>query len=159
VAARRYRRTAVDQAGNTSVVVSDLAPQEVIVHLWDGVPVPTSQALEQSLGAHRLATAIILHASIQSVRVQTRLQGSAVWVDQTIVPQPPPSLEVLWDNSAFIGGRTYDVRLVARDANGVEVSSNTLSIHSNLFEFTAVESTVNCGNSNGSGSGPPGRGN
>lgn len=137
VVQRRYRLTGVDQAGNVSVAVSDLAPQEVILHAFDGVPVPTTRVLEQSLGVHTLAVTHVVHTALQSLRVQTRVAGTQAWIDHAPVP---PAAQVVWNNSGLVGGRTYEVRVVARDANGVDYASNTASIHSDLFEFTSVES-------------------
>ena len=77
VVSRRFRLTAIDQGGNQATVVGDFAPEEIIVHAWDGVPLPTNRTLEQVLGSHRLSVVQTVRAPLQNLRIQTRLAGSA----------------------------------------------------------------------------------
>jgi subtilase family serine protease/flagellar hook assembly protein FlgD/fibronectin type 3 domain-containing protein len=140
VLGKRYRLTATDQAGNVRTIVADLAPQELILHAWDGVPAPTIRTLEQALGPHVLSAVHTIRA-VQRVTLEYRLSGSSVWVNGAELLSPAGQFELPWSNAALAGGRTYEVRLLGRDVDGGEYASNALSIHSDLFEFTNVETS------------------
>ena len=130
---RRYRLTAIDQAGNRSVSVSELAPQELILHAYDGDLVPTAIAVEQRLGPHTLALAYTGRTPAQWLTVQYRLQGTATWVSGPATPPPAPGAGLPWDNSTLASGRVYEVRVVSTDANGAQLTSNAILIRSNVF--------------------------
>ncbi len=129
---RRYRLTAIDQAGNRSVTVSNLAAQELILHAYDGEPVPTAIAIEQRLGVHALSLAYTGRTPAQWFTVQHRLQGTSEWASSAPVA-PAAGADLPWDNSTLAPGRVYEVRVVSTDANGAQLTSNAILIRSNVF--------------------------
>ncbi|MFZ5863148.1 MAG: CARDB domain-containing protein [Nitrospirota bacterium] len=136
---RKYRLTAVDQAGNRSVTLADLAPEEVILYAWDSLAVSTERILEQTPGSHLLSIEQTVRAPLSSLVVQYRLLGTTLWVDGAAVSLPGPRVNLPWNNSGLVPGRTYQVRVVGTDLDGRQLVSNMMAIHSNLFVMTGID--------------------
>jgi subtilase family serine protease/Tol biopolymer transport system component len=142
VVGRRFRLTVTDQAGNTTVVVSEFAPQEVILHAWDTEPVPTSRSIEQRLGPHLVTLTHTARDPQTLLVLQYRREGTGTWIDGPAIAHAPPEAVIPWDNAQLASGAAYEVRVVARGGSGPEIASNVATIHSNLFELTRVETNA-----------------
>jgi flagellar hook assembly protein FlgD/fibronectin type 3 domain-containing protein len=139
VVGKKFRLTAEDEAGNLRTLVTEFAPQEVILHAWDQLPVPTTLVIEQQPGPHALSIVQTVRTPLQALTVQYRLKGSVLWNDGPALSLPSASVELSWDTGSLAAGRTYDVRVVGRDFDGNEFVSNAIVIHSEVFVMTSLD--------------------
>lgn len=139
VVGRRFRLHATDHAGNTTVVVSSFAPEELILFAWDATPAPTQHAIPHTPGLHQISMMHSIRAPIASLTLQYRLAGAAEWNAGLSVASAPLLFDLAWDNSLLAGGKLYDVRLIARDINDGVLVSNSVQILPDLFVMTAFD--------------------
>jgi hypothetical protein len=135
----RIRLTATDRAGNRTTRVSDFAPEEIIAFAWDAAPIPVNSAIEQKPGRHTISVQHTLRRPVDALALQYRLENGVGWSDGPSVPAAANGLDLSWDTSMLVPGRTYEVRVVGIDGVAVVHASNLFSIHSNRFELTRID--------------------